>query len=228
MGIFLAGFLLFYSAKPAPCKGPNSIEIQLPLSVESALLPDEYFFRVEAVVKASTEKEVLKILGALDAKVRKLKIKYKGGKFYTSQNCIWKKESLVCQGYKGSIFYTFEGKSPVIQEKAITPFMKLKNLYPGSFSYFVRGQGWEISPSRSERERTKLILELEKKALEISKQIAQVLSGTCSIEKINYKSSNFPIFPLRAEKSLSLPEPTKDIQTLKVRAVVTLKCFQGS
>ncbi len=227
VGIFLAGLLFFYSAKPALCKTPDKIEIQLPLSVERTLLPDEYFFSVEAVVKAPTEKEVLKILGILDNKIRRLKIKYKGGKFYTSQNCIWQKEGLICNGYKGTIFYTFEEKSAAIQEKAIKPFLKLKNSYPKFFSYFVRSQGWRVSYSKAKLEENRLILELIKKALNISKEIGKALSGSCYIEKIDYQSRNLPIFPLRASKNLSLPQPTKNKQEIKVRATVTFKCFQN-
>ncbi len=227
VGIFLTGLLLFYSIKPGVCQKINKLEIKLPLSVEKSLLPDEYVFNIEATVKAATEKEVLKILGFLDKEIRQLKIKHRGGKFYTSQNCIWKKDSLVCNGYKGTIFYTFEGKSPAIQGKAIKPFLRLKKIYPTLFSYFVRSQGWRVSPSKLKLEKNRLTLELIKNALSLSKEIGRVLSGSCYIEKIDYKSRNFPVFPLRASKSLSLPHPAKDSQKLTVRATVTFKCFQN-
>jgi len=198
----------------------------LPLSVEKFLVPDEYFFRVEALVKAPKEKRVLRILGELDSRVRTLKVVYRGGRFYTSKNCTWQKEKLVCRGYQGEIAYEFSSASPEVQERVIEVFEELKSRYPRSFSYFLRGEGWRVSYIKLKKEKEALTLRLVKRTLKLARRLGNAFKGKCVVKEINYAPSGLPSFPLRAVKTMSLPEPVKSSQLIRVKALVTFECFQ--
>ena len=94
----------------------------------------------------------------------------------------------------------------------------------------VERVGWRVS-ERREREKMKLMIVLMKKAGALKERVEEVFGKRCYVRKVNYERGWY--FPLRRElggvklaENISVPEPKKEVQEIRVSGVIEIKCIE--
>jgi len=185
-------------------------------TASTQLLPDTYLLSLTISATASKESTALSLLGKAHKELAKLSLPFSGGKFYLDRNCLLDKGTQKCQGFKASASYEFHLQD--IQRQAAI-FETLSSI--DGINFAVHQTEWMISPARQEKAKEELMLSLLDKAKTFSDQIGKRLNKSCAIESISYQPSHTPIL---YAKTQTLPEPTKEPQTISITANISLIC----
>jgi len=240
-GFLIAGIMVICVMNPvgtmaADESGGQSGKMEItsvvfPLSVREKVEPDEYYMGVEIRAKGKSEKEVIGLLGKVDAAVRKSRVEYSGGGFNVRENCWWEKGRKKCEGFIGTIGYEFYGRGFDFQKKIVRVLTGLKEKVGKRMEFLVKRVGWRVSDEKEERERTKLMILLLKKAGILKEKIEGVSGKRCYVKKVNYERRWY--FPLEKEfgaarlaESVPVPEPKKEKHKIEVSGVVEIECVE--
>jgi uncharacterized protein YggE len=191
-------------------------KVSFSTTASAQLLPDTYLLSLTISATANKEATALSLLGKAHKELAKLSLPFSGGKFYLDRNCLLDKGTQKCQGFKATAFYEFQVQDP--QHQA-TIFETLSSI--DGINFAVQRTEWIISPARQEKAKEELMLSLIDKAKTLSDQIGKKLNKSCTIESISYQLNHTPILYAKAQ---SLPEPTKEPQTVSITANISLIC----
>jgi len=205
--------------------------VVFPLSVREKVEPDEYYMGVEISAKGKSEKEVIGLLGKVDAAVRKSRVEYSGGGFNVRENCWWEKGRKKCEGFIGTIGYEFYGRGFDFQKKIIHALTGLKEKVGKRMEFLVKRVGWRVSDEKEEREKAKLMILLLKKAGILKEKVEEVFKKRCYMRRVRYGERRY--FPLEKEfgaarlaESVPVPEPKKEMHKIEVSGVVEIECVE--
>lgn len=161
--------------------------IFITLEERKEIEPDKFLFRVNIAAKKESEGEVVNLLGAIDKKIRALKLEYKEGSYSVDKNCFWEKNKWKCIGYLGNLIYSFHLKEPREQNQVLEILEAFKEKEGGSLEYHVSGPAWIISEKLYKEKERELKLEILSTAIEFGKQAGERLGRKCVISKIDYE-----------------------------------------
>jgi uncharacterized protein YggE len=206
--------ILFFTAFGFAQEGATKVSFSH--TVDTQLLPDTYLLSLSISATASKESVALSLLGKAHKELAKLSLPFSGGKFYLDRNCLLDKGTQKCQGFKAMAFYEFRLQDPQHQTAIFETLSSIDGI-----NFAIHQTEWTVSPARQEKAREELIFSLLDKAKTFSDQIGKKLNKSCTIESISYQPSYMPI---PYAKTQSLPEPTKEPQTLSITANISLVC----
>ena len=210
-GLFLA--FLFTACSFAQ---ESATKVSFSPIASTQLLPDTYLLSLTISATADKPTIALSLLGKAHKELAKLGLPFSGGKFYLDRNCMLDKGTQKCQGFKATAFYEFHLQDPQPQSTILEALSSIDGI-----NFAIHQTEWIISPARQEKAKEELMLSILDKAKTFSDQMGKKLNKSCTIESISYQPDHTPIFHAKAQ---SLPEPTKEPQTISITANISLIC----
>jgi uncharacterized protein YggE len=191
-------------------------KVSFSTTASTQLLPDTYILSLTISATDNKPATALSLLGRAHKELAKLGLPFSGGKFYLDRNCFLDKGTQKCQGFKGTAFYEFRLQDPQPQSTILETLSSIDGI-----NFAIHQTEWVLSPAHQEQVKEELMLSLLDKAKIFSDQMGKKLNKTCTIESISYQPNHTPILYAKAQ---SLPEPTKEPQTISITANISLIC----